>query len=304
MEIKRYLQERKGLIDDFIETYISNSNIYPEALRESMAYSLTAKGKRIRPILCFAAYEACGGKKLKSILPFACAIEFIHTYSLIHDDLPAMDNDDFRRGKPTNHKVFGEAIAILAGDALLTEAFYLLSSHSNISEPNSSEIDISSDTLVRIISELAYAIGAKGMVAGQSLDILSEGKEGDIETLASIHKKKTGALITASVKMGGLLANCGIDYLKSLTRYGENIGLAFQIVDDILNVEGNSQRLGKSVGSDEKKQKLTYPKLYGIEESKRKAKELISEAIDSLSSFDQRADPLRGIALYLLEREK
>lgn len=299
MVIKQYLKEKKELIDNFISSYVDSADIKPEILKESMAYSLTANGKRIRPILCLATYEACGGKKVEDIVTFASAIEFIHTYSLIHDDLPAMDNDDLRRGKPTNHKVYGEAIAILAGDALLTEAFYLLSSH-----PNISKIGISIDTQVRIISELSNAIGAKGMVAGQALDILLEGKEGDIEILSLIHQKKTGALITASVRIGGLLANCSYENLDSLTQYGENIGLAFQIVDDILDIEGNIQKMGKSVGSDEKKKKLTYPKLYGIEASKVKAQDLINKAILSLKQFDKKADPLRAIALYLLKRNE
>lgn len=299
MIISQYLKERKELIDNFISSYILNSDIKPEILKESMAYSLTAGGKRIRPILCLATYEACGGRVVEEALPFASAIEFIHTYSLIHDDLPAMDNDDLRRGKPTNHKVYGEALAILAGDALLTEAFYLLSTY-----PDISKIGISFDTQIRIISELAEAIGAKGMVGGQALDILSEGKEGNIEILSLIHQKKTGALITASVRIGGLLASCSGKNLENLTLYGKNIGLAFQIVDDILNVEGNIERIGKSVGSDEKKKKLTYPKLYGIEASRIIAQELIDNAILSLKEFDQKADPLREIALYLLERNK
>lgn len=298
MEIKQYLNNKKQQVDRFIEDYFSASTIKPNLLKESIIYSLKAGGKRIRPILCLAAYEACGGEKTQDIIPFASALELIHTYSLIHDDLPSMDNDDLRRGKPTNHKIFGEAMAILAGDALLTEAFYLLSSYSKKAVSG-----ISSDSILKIISDLSQAIGAYGMVGGQAQDILSEDKEPDKETLSFIHLKKTAALITVSVRMGGLLAECKPDKLENLTKYGENIGLGFQIIDDILDIEGDSKTLGKTAGSDEKKKKMTYPKLYGLEMSKKKAEEVIKNAIVSLSEFDEKADPLRGIALYLLSRK-
>lgn len=298
MDIKQYLKEKKNQIDQFIDSYCKDSKIKPDRLKESMAYSLKAGGKRIRPILCLAAYEACGAGHSQDIIPFSVALEFVHTYSLIHDDLPSMDNDDLRRGKPTNHKVFGEAIAILAGDALLTEAFYLLSSQANIAK-----IGISNDTIVKIILEFSKATGAYGMVGGQALDILSEGAEPDEETLSFIHHKKTAALITVSVKMGGLLANADSKRLAQLIRYGENIGIGFQIIDDILDIEGDTQSLGKTAGSDEKKKKMTYPSLYGLDMSKKKAQEVIRNAIESISNFDEKADPLRAIALYLLERK-
>lgn len=297
MEITHYIQEKKQLIESFIEDYFSVSKIQPATLKSAMIYSLMAGGKRVRPVLCLASYEACGGKRLKEVIPFASALEFIHTYSLIHDDLPSMDNDDLRRGKPTNHKVFGEAMAILAGDALLSEAFYLLSLN-----PKSVSC-ITPESICKIVCEVAQAAGASGMVGGQAQDILSENLEPDKDTLSFIHRKKTAALITVSVRMGGILAECSPRQLECLTKYGENIGLGFQIIDDILDVTGDSETLGKTVGSDEKKKKMTYPRLYGIEVSKKKATEVLTEAINSLSEFDEKADPLRGIALYLLRRK-
>lgn len=294
MDIKAYLKEKKGLVDSFLYSYFSLP-VTPKNLHDSMVYSLLAGGKRIRPVLCIAAYEACGGRA-GDIVPYASALEFIHTYSLIHDDLPAMDNDDLRRGKPTNHKVFGEGMAILAGDALLTEAFYLLANNqsSGYFEPS---------LRLMVIREIAMAAGIHGMVGGQAQDLLSEDAEPDVETLAFIHSHKTAALITASVRTGGILANCDDEKLFGLTKYGENIGLAFQVVDDILDIEGETEVIGKPKGSDEKKKKMTYPKLYGIERSKEKAKELIDSAIGALRIFDEKAEPLRGIARYLLERK-
>ncbi len=296
MEIEKYLKGKKEQIDDFMNGYFSRP-LKPAPLKSSIIYSLTAGGKRIRPVLCLASYEACGGLNSKDIIPYACALEFIHTYSLIHDDLPSMDNDDLRRGKPTNHKVFGEAVAILAGDALLTEAFYLLSSNPK------SGAGISQESILRIISEAAYAAGACGMVGGQAQDILSENMEPDEGTLSFIHHKKTGALITVSVRMGGILADCQPDKLGSLSAYAENIGLGFQIIDDILDIEGDSQVIGKTAGSDEKKKKMTYPGLYGLENSKRKAEDVLRSAVESLKQFDEKADPLRAIAIYLLNRK-
>ena len=295
MDIARYMKEKKVLIDSFMEGYFSRT-IIPEALYKSITYSLSAGGKRIRPILCLASYEACGGKA-DDAAPYASAFELIHTYSLIHDDLPAMDDDDLRRGKPTNHKVFGEGMAILAGDALLTEAFYLLSHerHAVASIPHSA--------LIRAINEIAGGSGMYGMVGGQAQDLLSENEEPDPETLFFIHKCKTAALITAAVKTGGILACCGEERLAGLASYGQNAGLAFQVIDDILDVEGETEVLGKTAGSDEKKKKMTFPKLYGIEESRRKAKGLIEDAVASLTAFDEKAGPLRAIAQCLLERK-
>lgn len=299
MDIKTYLNTKRQIIDAFIKNYF-NSPLNPDALQKSMVYSLSAGGKRIRPVLCIAAYEACGGEDEEGIVLYASALEFIHTYSLIHDDLPAMDNDDLRRGKPTNHNVFGEGMAILAGDALLTEAFYMLSNNLN-KMPSATSHQPSA--ILRVISEIAMASGAHGMVGGQAQDLLSEDAEPDAKTLSFIHSHKTAALITASVRSGGILAGCSDEKLFGLTKYGENIGLAFQIVDDILDVEGDTEVIGKPKGSDEKKKKMTYPKLYGIERSKEKAKELVKSAIGALEIFDEKAEPLMAIARYLLERK-
>lgn len=299
MDIKAYLKEKKTLIDSFLESYLSVP-INPRTLQDSITYSLSAGGKRIRPVLCIAAYEACAKDnkaKAEDIISYASALEFIHTYSLIHDDLPAMDNDDLRRGKPTNHKVFGEGMAILAGDGLLTEAFYLLSNNTRRA------CQFSPYAILKVIREVAMAAGIHGMVGGQAQDLLSEDAEPDAETLSFIHSHKTAALITVSVRSGGVLANCSDHELSRLTKYGENIGLAFQVIDDILDVEGETEVLGKPKGSDEKKKKMTYPKLYGIDKSKEKARELIHGAINSLETFDEKAEPLRAIARYMLERK-
>lgn len=293
MDIKSYLKEKCELIDSYLESYFSIPS-EPFVLHEAMRYSLFAGGKRIRPILALASYEACGGNP-KDIVPYATALELIHTYSLIHDDLPSMDNDDLRRGKPTNHKVFGEAMAILAGDALLTEAFLMLSNNLH-----SSSLKLSD--LIKIIREVSLASGVHGMVGGQAMDIFSENIEPDKDTLNFIHLHKTAALITASVRMGAILANIKEKKLKALTEYGTGIGLAFQIIDDILDIEGNAEELGKTAGSDIKMKKMTYPALCGTEKSRQKAKDLISDAIDSLKIFSSEADQLRKIARYLLKR--
>ncbi|MDI6801002.1 MAG: polyprenyl synthetase family protein [Thermodesulfovibrionales bacterium] len=296
MDIKFYLKEKKYLVDRFLESYFANP-INPKTLNDSIVYSLSAGGKRIRPILCLAAYEACGGKA-EDIVSYASALELIHTYSLIHDDLPAMDDDDLRRGKPTNHKVFGEGMAILAGDALLTEAFYLLSSESQSSNRMPQSV------ILKVIHEISRASGMHGMVGGQAQDLLSENVEPDAETLTFVHNHKTAALITVSVRTGGMLSGCSENALYLLTKYGANIGLAFQIVDDILDVEGETEVIGKPKGSDEEKKKLTYPRLYGLEKSRERAGELVEHAIGSLADFDERAEPLRAIARYLIERKE
>ena len=307
-DIKAYLREKREMVDMFLESYFDAYPAYA-ILNDAMRYSVFAGGKRIRPILALASYEACG-KNAEDIVPYASALEIIHTYSLIHDDLPSMDDDDLRRGKPTNHRVFGEGMAILAGDALLTEAFHLLSSSSPFPGAGMKGKFISREkspirpqALLRIVREIAMAAGVHGMVGGQAGDILSEDTMTESDTLAFIHAHKTGALITASVRMGALLANAGKKQISSLTRYGENIGLAFQIIDDILDIQGNSAELGKSTGSDERKKKMTYPGLYGIDRSRRKAESLIEDAISALEDFSEGADPLREIAAYLLQRK-
>jgi geranylgeranyl diphosphate synthase type II len=299
MNIKAYLKEKKILVDSFLESHFAPPLI-PKILNDSIVYSISAGGKRIRPVLCIAAFESCAKDekvRIEDIIPYASALELIHTYSLIHDDLPAMDNDDLRRGKPTNHKVFGEGMAILAGDSLLTEAFYMLSNNTRVAS------NFSPSAILRVIREIAMAAGIHGMVGGQAQDLLSEDAEPDAETLSFIHSHKTAALITASIRSGGILANCSDNELFGLTKYGENVGLAFQIIDDILDVEGETEVLGKPKGSDEKKKKMTYPRLYGIGKSREKAKELINDAVSALEIFSEKAEPLRAIARYMLERK-
>ncbi|OGW37279.1 MAG: polyprenyl synthetase [Nitrospirae bacterium RBG_13_39_12] len=308
MDIKTYLKEKRELIDSYLKSYFGT--LFPPAsLYEAMKYSIFAGGKRIRPILALTSYGVCGGNP-EDIIPQAAAIELIHTYSLIHDDLPAMDDDELRRGNPTNHKVFGEAIAILAGDALVTEAFYMIAEcgmrNAELKKPETritnSEIRIPHSAILRVICEVAMASGAYGMVGGQAQDILSENSEADKDVLNFIHLHKTAALITASVRMGPILADSDEDTLEALTIYGKNIGLAFQIIDDVLDVEGNTEELGKTAGSDKKRKKMTYPLLYGVEVSRQKAQKLVSEALYALRKFSSKANPLVGIADYLIER--
>lgn len=295
MDLKAYLQERKRMVDTFLLSYFSVP-FRPQRLHESVTYSLSAGGKRIRPVLSLAAYEACGGSP-EDIVSYAAALELIHTYSLIHDDLPAMDDDDLRRGKPTNHVVFGDGMAVLAGDALLTEAFVLLSDARF--RPDS----VCDGQVLQVIHEISFAAGQEGMVGGQAQDLLSEDAEPDADTLSFIHAHKTAALLRASVVSGGILAGADLDVMEALRQYGQNIGIAFQVVDDILDIVGEIEVIGKPVGSDESKKKMTWPKLYGLEQSKQKAEELINAAIDAISGFDEKAEPLRAIARYLAERK-
>jgi geranylgeranyl diphosphate synthase type II len=303
MDIKRYLQEKKEIVDSALEKYFPNrpdstgEGIFPTSLYNAIRYSLFAGGKRIRPILSMAAFEAVGGKG-DEILPFTCALEMIHTYSLIHDDLPALDNDDYRRGRPSCHKEFGEAIGILAGDALLTEAFKMMTNQT-IREFSHHDGGLVLD----VINEVAQAAGMLGMVGGQVLDIESEGKDVDLPTLQYIHTHKTGALILVSVRVGAKLGGANQETLKALTRYGERIGLAFQIADDILNIEGKATLLGKKTGSDLFRGKVTYPSLLGMEESKRRASELVELAVDAIRPFGPEGEPLREIAWFILSRE-
>jgi geranylgeranyl diphosphate synthase type II len=292
--LKEYLIERKALIDRTLDETLPRGTGDPALIIEAVRYSVFAGGKRLRPILCLAAAEAAGGKK-ETILPAACALEMIHTYSLIHDDLPAMDNDDFRRGKPTSHKVFGEGIAILAGDALLTEAFRLLCDRERMP-------DVDPERTLRVVREIAEAAGFFGMVGGQVKDLLAEGENVDLKTLYAIHRLKTGALILASLRTGAILAGAGEASLASLSDYGRRIGLAFQIVDDILNVEGDPALLGKGTGSDAARGKVTFPALMGVEASRDRAGELVREALASLVTFAERAAPLLAIARHILER--
>jgi geranylgeranyl diphosphate synthase type II len=294
MDIKAYLARKKESIDKTLEKLVPPDKTFPPTIHEAMRYSLFAGGKRVRPILAIAAAEALGAKTTE-LLPIAASLELIHTYSLIHDDLPAMDNDDFRRGRPTCHKVYGEAIAILAGDGLLNMAFEVLSDPRMLKK-------VPANRLMAITREIAGASGVFGMVGGQVVDIQSEGKEIDFPTLEYIHTHKTGALIRSSVRVGALFARAGKRQFTALTHYGEMIGLAFQIADDILDITGTQEAIGKDVGSDLKKGKKTFPSFYGLEESRRRAVEVVDRAIASLHGFGRSADPLRELAKYIINR--
>jgi len=267
-----------------------------EPIIEAMKYSLMAGGKRIRPVLCLASAEAVGGNP-QAVLPVACALEMVHTYSLIHDDLPAMDNDDLRRGKPTCHVAFDEATAILAGDALLTLAFQVLSSVRVTGENQASG-------WLKIIQMISTAAGYQGMIRGQMLDMAAEGQHLTVDELKSMHALKTGALIEASLLCGALLSDARKQQMDILKAYARNIGLAFQVTDDILNVEGNPEEMGKAVGTDQLRGKNTYPAILGIDSSRRFAEKLVAKALAALEVFDIRAEPLRALATYIIERNR
>jgi len=290
-----YLKEKTASVELALDSILGEDLGRASILKEAMRYSVFAGGKRLRPVLVIAAAEAVGGRE-EDVITAACAIELIHTYSLIHDDLPAMDDDDFRRGRPTNHKVYGEAIAILAGDALLTKAFEVLAGCSVPGDDGR--------VMLRVIREIAAAAGARGMVGGQAVDILSEGKPVDAATLLAIHKNKTGALLRAAVRTGAILAGAGEEELAALTSFAEEFGLVFQITDDILNVVGDSAIMGKPVGTDVQRAKATYPALYGLAGARQRARAGRERALAALSPFDAKADPLRLLVNYLLEREK
>ena len=294
MSAAQYLSKGREFVDASIRKYLPEEATYPESIHKSMLYSILAGGKRLRPVLVIAAAEAVGGNR-QDVLPFAVAAEYIHTYTLIHDDLPALDNDDLRRGKPTNHKVFGEAIAVLAGDALLTQAFYLMT-HSGLMDA------IPPEKLLQAAHDMTGAIGTAGMIGGQVVDIESEGKPIDAETLEYIHVYKTGCLIKACVRAGAILSQADEGQLNALSNYGAHIGLAFQIVDDILDITSDESLLGKDIGSDVDKEKATYPALYGLDESKKKAEKLVENGIACLEIFDHRAEPLREIGRFFLQR--
>jgi geranylgeranyl diphosphate synthase type II len=296
MELKSYLANKRAVIDKALKLYLPKPEKPAGELFEAMKYSLFAGGKRLRPILCVASSEAVGGNE-EDVLPVACALEMIHTYSLIHDDLPAMDNDDMRRGKPTSHKVYGEALAILAGDALLTEAFNLISTLDLNGEK-------AGEVIQKIVALIASAAGPNGMVGGQAVDMAIAGKQVEASTIEFMHAHKTGALIAASVSSGAILGGASKNQLESLDRYGRKIGLAFQVSDDILDIEGDSEEMGKVVGVDARMGKNTYPSIYGLEKSKEMLRGLIDEAVDSLCQFDIKAEPLRKIAEYIVERKK
>jgi geranylgeranyl diphosphate synthase type II len=299
MDLRRYLETRRKQVDTALDDFLPEEQGTLAEHIKAMRFSLFAGGKRVRPILCLAAAEAVRDYDNgfpDALMLTACALECIHTYSLIHDDLPAMDDDELRRGKPTNHVVFGEAGAILAGDSLLTFAFELLSREGL-------EADSIQDRL-KVISLISKAVGPEGMVGGQFLDLTHEGKEVGYDMLREIHSRKTGALITASVQAGGVLGSCTSEQFHALTLYGNRIGLAFQIVDDLLNVEGTREQLGKAAGSDAARNKATYPALFGVDETRKKAQEAIDEALAALAGFDGRAAMLRELAKYIVNRKR
>lgn len=294
LDLKGYLERRRCLVDEALDRWIPGEDEFPPQVHQAMHYSLFAGGKRIRPILALASTEAVGGR-IAHALPLACSLELIHTYSLIHDDLPSMDNDDLRRGKPTSHKVFGEAMAILAGDALLTEAFHLATRPDLMKE-------VPPRRRLRALCHLALAAGSLGMVGGQAMDILSQGKRIEAHLLEYIHTHKTGALIAASVAVGAIIGEASAREYRALRGYGEKLGLAFQIIDDLLDVEGEERKLGKAVRKDEYQGKVTYPALFGIPESRLKAKRLMEEALACLDGFTRRANPMREISQFILKR--
>jgi geranylgeranyl diphosphate synthase type II len=295
MDIKKYLEHKRQDVDRFLESVMPAEDAPPATLHKAMRYSLFAGGKRVRPILAIASCEAIAGSS-PSILTVASALELIHTYSLIHDDLPAMDNDDYRRGKLTNHKVFGEAMAILAGDALLTMAFDL------VSRPEPAN-GLDPRAQVRVIQELAAGSGDVGMVGGQVADIEAEGKDIDLATLEGVHRWKTGKLIRASVRIGAIVGGAGAAQLDALTGYAEDVGLAFQIADDVLNVTGTREELGKDANTDASRGKKTYPAFFGVEGARKLAEERAASAVQHLKDFDKKADPLRELARYITARK-
>jgi geranylgeranyl diphosphate synthase type II len=290
--IQRYLEQLRARVDEELASLLPPEDQYPPSIHRAMRYSVFAGGKRLRPIVCLESGRLLGGDE-KSLLRLASALELIHTYSLIHDDLPALDNDDLRRGKPTSHRAFGEATAILTGDALLTLAFEALAAPGPPGEA----------CKLRVIHELARAVGTRdGMVGGQVVDLAVTDQTASAATLDYVHSAKTGALICAAARSGALYAQAGEEDLARLTTYGQKVGLAFQIADDLLDVLGSADALGKSVGKDGARHKATYPALHGVEESQRTASRLVREACEALEPYGSRAQILQGIAHYLIAR--
>jgi len=292
-DIQGYLERASREVNSALDRSLPKASVKPRTIHSAMRYSLFAGGKRLRPALCLAAAEACGGT-LADALPLACAVECIHTYSLVHDDLPAMDDDDYRRGKLTNHKVYGEGMAVLAGDALLTQAFEIANQSPGTRryEPRS------------LIRELTTAAGSLQLIAGQVADLEGEGQSLSEKELRFIHERKTSALLTCSVRLGGMSANCSPTQLKALSEFGYNVGLAFQVIDDILDVTQSSEQLGKTAGKDEAAQKATYPSIVGLEKSRAIAARLTRRAYAALKPFRGRARALEALARHLLERDR
>ena len=289
-----YMKQRAAAVDAALDRFLPAESDRPETLHKAMRYSVFAGGKRLRPVLVIAGAEAVGGRA-EQVMPTACALELIHTYSLVHDDLPAMDNDDFRRGMPTNHKVFGEATAILAGDALLTLAFRLVAENAR---------EAADPRAVRdVILDIADAAGHDGMVAGQVADLEAEGKKVGPDAVDYIHAHKTGALIRTSLRVGAMLCGADAVAVRALSVAGADLGLAFQIVDDILDVVSSSEELGKTAGKDQIQQKATYPAIHGIEASRARAAYLIGEAEEALAPLGPRAEPIRALGRFILERK-
>jgi len=294
VDIEKYLADKASAIDKALREFLPSSEDYPSVIHEAMLYSSMAPGKRIRPVLLLAAVAAVGGCE-DDAMAFACAIELIHTYSLIHDDLPAMDDSDYRRGRPSSHKAFNEAFAVLAGDALLTHAFYLMTKPGGCADPKMQ---------LAVIYDIAHAIGTFGLIGGQVVDIQSENVDIDIPVMEYIHTHKTGALIRAAVKAGGVLGGGEDKDIAILVRYADKVGLAFQIIDDILDEEGDRELTGKPVGGDKASNKSTYPAMYGMSESKARAEKLIKDAVTMLEPFKERGEHLRAIAEYMLKRNR
>jgi geranylgeranyl diphosphate synthase type II len=292
-DFTKWVAKRSAAVDRALNAFLPPASAKPGTIHQAMRYSIFAGGKRMRPALCLAAAEACGGT-MEAAMPLACAVECIHTYSLIHDDLPAMDDDDLRRGKPTNHKVFGEGIAVLAGDALLTQAFEIAARCEGWRRYSHQEI----------ILEIAVAAGSKQLIAGQVADLEGEGKKLPVRELQYIHERKTSALLCCSTRLGGMSANCPPAQLAALTVFGRNVGLAFQIIDDILDVTQSSEQLGKTAGKDMAAQKATYPSIVGMEKSQALAAQLTKKAFAALQVFKGKAVALEALADYLLRRNK
>jgi len=292
MLLEHYLAQRSALVDKALGQFLPKATAKPATLHKAMRYSIFAGGKRLRPILALAAADACGGA-ITAAMPHACAVECIHTYSLIHDDLPCMDDDDLRRGRPTNHKVFGEGVAVLAGDALLTVAFEILS-HATPTRRHD---------MTTLIRELATAAGHRWLIAGQVLDLEGEGKPTSPRDLKFIHQSKTAALLTTSIRLGAMSANAPEAKLQALTDFGQALGLAFQVIDDILDVTQTSEKLGKSAGKDVAAQKATYPAVFGLERSRAEAQRLTQAARDAVKPFGKNSVPLLALADYLLNRD-
>jgi geranylgeranyl diphosphate synthase type II len=294
LDLGAYMKHRAHAVDAALERYLPPESDRPATLHRAMRYSVFAGGKRLRPILVIAGAEAVGGR-MDDVMPTACAMELIHTYSLVHDDLPAMDDDDFRRGVPTNHKVFGEAMAILAGDALLTLAFRLIAANFEVAaEPR---------RLGAVLADVADAAGHAGMVGGQVVDLESEGRQVDAGTVDYIHAHKTGALIRASLRVGAIICGGRPADVEALGAAGSGLGLAFQIVDDVLDVVASSAELGKTAGKDQVQQKATYPALHGVAASRARARQLIAEAEAAVAGFGDRAEPIRALGRFIVERK-